>query len=152
MDNESMKITVNGDVLIDGPLLNLYRFGIIDGLVRTFYCDDKPILSPINDLTGNIYDERISKLLEVFESLSSHDAIHNEDTAQYKAACFILYDDENKMTVEDELTIERYVLQLFFISTKIYTFGQALPSDFCDVDGVRCDKDGHITELVFCKY
>ena len=82
--------------------------------------------------------------MEVFESLSSHDVIHNKDTAQYKAACFIFYDDVNKMTVEDEQTIDRCVLYLFFVSMEIYTCGQAFPSNFCDVDGVECDQDSHI--------
>ena len=83
--------------------INLNNSELIDSFETHNVCASKPILSPIHNLIGNIYDEQISKLLEVFESLSSHDAIHIEDTAQYKAA--FLYNDENKMTVEDELTI-----------------------------------------------
>ena len=149
--NEHMMIFVNGTVLVDGPLLKSLQFSVVNIAVQTLHCHDKPILNPISDLTGNIYDERISQLLEIFESLSSHDAVHNYETAQYTAACYILYDDVNNMKVEDKLTLERYILYLFFISTEWLTWGEALPSNFCDVDGVWCDQDGHIITLHFGK-
>ena len=120
-------------------------------MAHTFHCYDMLVLNPINDLTGNIYNERINKLMEVFESLPSHDAIHNVVSPQYKAACFILYDDVKEMKVEDELTIERCILYLFFLSTELFTWGQSLPSNFCDNNVVWCDHDGHILALDFCK-
>ena len=118
---------------------------------QDFYCASKPILSAINETDGNIYNQRLSKLLEVMKSLSSHDAIHNDDMPQYKAACYILYDDVIEMNAEDRLTVERYILYLFLISTELFKWGQELPSNFCDIEGVGCDN-GHVFELEFGKY
>ena len=152
MNNDYVEINVNGNVLIDGPLSSNHQFSIFNGAAQSLYCHSNPILNAMNDVNGSIYNERISKLLECFESLSSYAAVHDDKTAQYKAACYILHDDINNMKVEDDLTVERFVLYLFFISTEIWTWGEALPSDFCDVDGVTCDQDGHIIRLIFGKY
>ena len=121
-------------------------------LAETFNCYDMPILSSVNNLTENVYDQRISRLLELFDSLSSHDVIHNEASPQYKAACYLLYDDVKEMNVEDELTMERYISYLFLISTERLMWGEALPSNICDVEGINCDINDHIIELDFCKY
>ena len=151
--NRNTKILVNGIILIDEPISSSYQFLIIDGLAAPYYhCFTKPILNPINGISGNIYNERVSKLLEIFASLSSHGAIHNDNTPQYKAACYILFDDINEMRVENELTFERYILYLFLISTKVLRFGDPLPPNFCDFDGVGCNDDGYIIELIFRKY
>ena len=152
LNNEYLKITVNGDVLIFGPISMRYRFRIIDGLAENYYyCTSKPNLNPMNGINGNVYDERISKSLELFESLSSHNTIHNDKTPQYKAACSILYDDVNDMNVEDELILERYILYLFLISTEILKWKETLPLNFCDAVGVNCE-DGYIVELLFRKF
>lgn len=114
------------------------------------YCDKKPILHPFNDITGNVYDQRVAGLLDVFQSVSSYTAIHDHETPQYKAACFILYDDIKQMPVENEFTVERYVLHLFLSSVNYLLNGEEFPENPCDlVSIIDCDKKGHVTKLTF---
>ena len=116
------------------------------------HCHKKPILHPFNDITGNVYDQRVAGLLDVFQSISSYSTIHDCGTPQYKAACFILYDDENKMPTENEFTVERYVLHLFLSSINHPLNGKEFPDNVCDIEDISCDRKGHITKIMFGMY
>ena len=151
LEDSIMKITVNGRTLVEGSLLPEYQFFIIDGVAQECKCCSKPVLSPFNDITGEKYDDRVAKLLDEFYKLSSYDEIHNHETPQYKAACYILFDDTTKMTILDELMLERYVLYLFLSSTQYLSLGEALPADSCDIDGVACEN-GHLFKIMIGEY
>ena len=146
-----MKITVNGIILMDGSLLSEYLFYISDDDVGKYDCTQNPMLDPFNNYSPNMYDERTAEMLTVFRKLSSFDDIQNNDATQYKAACYILVEDMNKLTVQDPLMIERYVLSLLLISTGMITNTDEIPLESCDYPGVLCDRDGFIIGLDFCK-
>ena len=145
-----MNISVNGKLFFEKKYQSLrYTFVIIDGEAQKFLCYNNPYLEPFNSITGNTdYDERIAELLNMLYTVSSYDDIHNIETPQYKAACYILYDDDAQMTIYNKVVVERYSLYLFLLSTKWLKHQRAIPNNFCDLDVVEC-KDDHIIELNF---
>ena len=146
------KITVNGKILLEGPLSLKYLFYIAEDDVGKYDCTQNPILDSFNDFSPKIYDERTAEMMSVFRKLSSSDDIQNNDTPQYKAACYILVEDKNELTSQDAVMVERYTLALFLISTRVIISGDEIPFHTCDFPGVICNRDGFIKEINFCEY
>ena len=109
-------------------------------------CEELPILSPSNHLNDFTYDERVDRTLAVIRTLSSTESLNNHDSPQYKAACWILFDDILEISTTDGLFIERYVLAVLLYST--FQSEQTLLSmNTCDHEVVTCDNNGHISGI-----
>ena len=114
-------------------------------------CEENPILSPTNHLNHFEYDERIDRILGVLHSLSSLELLSYPHTPQYKAACWIIFDDMSEMQVINELFIQRYIMAVF-----LYTMNpdeqDLLPLNTCDHQIVTCNGDDKITKVELSKY
>ena len=117
------------------------------------HCVRLPALSPRNQVNNFEFDSRIENILEIIHSLSPINLIHDFQSAQYKAACYIIFDDIVGTSLESEKLIQRYSLSVF-----LYTTNQLsefpLPHSICDMGGSRidCNKEGHITKIDWGKY
>jgi len=113
-------------------------------------CDSKPRLSNIKEDDDMFY----TKLLTLHEimMISDSKALADYESAQYKAACWVLHDDpffyENSLELENrkERMMQRYLLALFF-----FTMGPEKWNDHfyflsskseCDWNQVERDESG----------
>lgn len=110
------------------------------------HCDTIPVLSPINEVDGFIYDTRIAKILDTLYAISPLDSINQMTSPQYKAACWILYDDERKMEPDDQFLIQRYVLSMFLFATHENAL-ELLHWNICDYVGFSCNDKGHVVKI-----
>ena len=115
------------------------------------FCDDLPNLAPISYITSFEYDERVSRMMDIISSASSKDALNRVGASEYKAACWILFDDELQIPAEDEQMLERYA-----IAELLYATNQdpniVLPLNTCDYSKVSCNDKGHITMINMSKH
>ena len=109
-------------------------------------CDERPLLSPTNHLSNFVYDERIVPLIEMIHTLSHVEEVNNIYTPQYKAACWILFDDELEMSTADYFFLQRYVLAVL-VSSFYPNEPIQLPKDICDHEIATCNDDRLITSI-----
>ena len=110
------------------------------------YCNQLPILSQFNELSNYSYDGKVDKVLSQMISISSLDSIQSVTSPQYRAACWILYEDTFNISVEKKLFLQRYILALFLYATN--PEGDILiPRRTCDYDIVECNSNGEIIKL-----
>jgi len=123
----------------------------IEGVSRERLCVQEPIIAPINTLSQFAFDSRVSQILNVVQAHSKLENIFAQGTVEYRATCFILYDDALKISAEDPRLPERYVLAVF-----LYATGQLpeiqLPLNPCLNDRLQCDDGGFITAIDWCKF
>ena len=113
---------------------------------RQRYCHRSPFLSSIDSVDNFPWDNQTSDVMNDIRSLSSYETLSSIHTSQYKAACWILYDDVRRTSVEDELTLERYALAVILHSAN-QDVEMMLVGDSCDLDGIECDDIDHIIEI-----
>jgi len=114
-------------------------------------CSEAPILSPLNHLNNFTYDEKVDRMLDVIQTLSSMEALRNNNSPQYRAACWILFDDNLKVNTTDELFMQRYVIAVFLHT--IFPNGHKLvPMHICDYEKLECDDEGHVTKIEMGEY
>lgn len=123
------------------------------------HCDKVPLISPSNAVNNFVYDEVIERKLEAIYSLTSIETIsHDPTSAQYKAACWIIFDDkvafENEQNsigavATDDDFIQRYILAVFLFATEQNI--EKLHVRTCDFASKRviCNEEERITELNF---
>ena len=123
----------------------------IFGTSSSHRCDELPLLSPINHLSNFEYDERVDRMLDVIQKISSVDLLNRNDTPQYKAACWVLFDDIYEFAVNDNRFIQRYVLAVslhaIFPSQEVQ-----ISRNTCDHDVVTCNDEGHIIKIQLSEY
>lgn len=114
-------------------------------------CRKQPTLSPINEINGFVHDERVDRILKTILAISSQEELNRHDTPQYKATCYLLYDDERQIDAENKFLIQRYILSLFLFATQrnVQWF---LPNNYCDHESFSCSEDGGVTKIHSCKY
>ena len=93
----------------------------------------------------------MSKLLSVIQALSIVQDIFTPGSPQYKATCYILYDDPLQMSPEDSLLAQRYALAVFLFSTNQRAEVQ-LPLDECVNSKFTCNEKGDIDGINWSKY
>ena len=113
-------------------------------------CGGTPILAPINTLSDFKYDERVDIILEVIYSVSTMAPFIDFNSPQYKATCWIIYEDSLKLSPENELFLERYILALFLYEMNVDA-GTLISVDTCEYDMVVCNNEGKIIELHWSK-
>jgi len=90
-------------------------------------CYEKPLL-------GQSLSSR--DILQVISTISGMEVTRDIESPQYKAACWLIYDDLRKLNATDVNLVQRYILMLIFYATngddwtKILDFHS--PSDECD--------------------
>ena len=114
------------------------------GTVRERICSEQPHLAPANYVNDFIYDERIEQILDVIYSMSSVEQLRSPDTDQYKATCFIAFDDDSEIMLEN--IMERYAMAVFIYSAKSFPEVE-LPANQCDDDRVLCNDEGRIIHI-----
>ena len=111
-------------------------------------CNERPILSPFNPFNKFQYDERIEKTLSLINAISSSTSLGNYDSPQYKAACWILFDDAANMSFESGLMVQRYILAVFLYSTiSGVKIDMLLAPNTCDSNGITCNEKGQVTNI-----
>ena len=112
----------------------------------TRICDTlKPMLSPLDAANNFTYSEEILKKLSILYGLSTLESLNNRNSPQYKAACWLLWDDPSKLKADDTLLIERYALATFFYSQG--KEGIHPPIDICGSIDITCNSMGHMTKF-----
>ena len=119
-----------------------------DGSWNKPICPSQPLLAPFHPSNVDAYNETIAKSLDVLKSLSSPDLFQNHNLPQYKAACFVLYDDIRNTQSMSHL-IERYILSVFY-------FAVGLESEVMKTCGetsnIMCNSAGYIERINYGKY
>lgn len=114
-------------------------------------CNKLRILSPLNDINNFEYDERVEQILSVIRALSSTDSLSRFTSPQYKAACWVLYEDTFVTLQNIDDLLERYVLAIFLFATD-QSAEVFFSSDTCKHNGISCDERGHITKIDWSKF
>ena len=111
-------------------------------------CATKPTLISFNSFNNSIYDDRIAQLIQNFQNLSSTSVLQDFESPQYKAACFIIFDDPLAMTVADgRYLTERYAIFVFFYSTNWFGNERVYSIPTCDYFGLSCNNEKYIQSL-----
>ena len=144
-------VSVNDEIVIDGSTniigFKQHSFFItLDSIAREQRCRFNPLVSPINELTNFSFDDRISRVLNVIQALSNVQDINTRGSPQYKATCYILFDDLLQIEAEDRLLAQRYALAVFLFSTFQHT-EVLLPLDMCLDHNFECSLEGDISHV-----
>lgn len=138
-------ILVNDETVIIGKdLLHDPKhsfFVTTDGIGRELTCNLNPLLSPISERSHFLFDERASKIINVINALSMFIG-----SSQYRAACYILYDDPLQLQAEDPRLLQRYALAVLLYSTNDMAEVH-LARNVCIENKFGCDEHGQITTV-----
>jgi len=113
-------------------------------------CRTIPLLSPLNNISNFTFDTRVEHILSTLHSISTLMSLNDIYSPQYKAACWVLYDDKLQLDKEDNLLIQRYVFAtfLFAIHQEDILLNMTSP---CDLGGLLCDEENRITSINMSK-
>jgi len=137
-------IIIRGDDLL--RTANHFFFIAVDGTGREKTCHQLPILSPINKISTFEFDERVGRALNVIHALSSMESIYEKNSIQYRATCFMLYDDARSIRAEDRELVQRYALAVLLFGINEDAEVQ-LGMDTCANEHFYCNRDGFITMI-----
>ena len=114
-----------------GQNTDFYKIGACEK-----YCEIMPVLSTTT---------RGKDILPHLATISGMSALVDINAPQYKAACWIIYDDMRKFNASSPNLVQRYVLGLFYIATNgpEWTRSYSFFSDKheCNWGGVTCDEN-----------
>ena len=122
------------------------------GKAREQHCYKLPKLSPANHLNKFVFDESVSKALSEIASLSSMEMLQDIFSPQYRAACWLIYDDVYHLSGLSPFPVERYALAVFFFSTKQNIENLQLKTCSDEMNNIECNDQNHIMKLDYCKW
>ena len=93
----------------------------------------------------------MDRIFNTIRAISSTAHLDDQLSPQYKAACWLLFDDERDISPENKFLIQRYVQAMFLFSTYKDAV-HALTTDFCKNDNFQCDSKGHVTWISLSKF
>jgi hypothetical protein len=109
-------------------------------------CDHLPILSTTS---------RGKDIVIHLATISGMSALNDVATFQYKAACWIIYDDIKNLNASSPNLVQRYVLGLFYIATNGLSWTESksfLSGKYeCDWGSVSCNSNGFVSHLSLSK-
>ena len=148
---DCFRIQAEGELFAQVDKESTSSFSVLyDGNLLQRRCHQSPALSASNHANNFIFDQRVENVMSIIHGLSSNELLNDKDSHQYRAACWVIYDDPIKITTEDQFLIERYILALL-----LYSMNQdaelILSMNTCDYDKVSCDENGFIKKVDFCK-
>lgn len=160
-EDDCYQISINGEYIATAnhdkpgsPTEISYGFFINNrGDVVQRQCPKTPKLSPSNDVNNFVHDQRISEMLDMFYTLSSIDGVQNPETSEYKAACFMIFDDTMKLNAFDPHFTERFAVAVFLFSTEFSQHYDFLTNGVCDHNQkmIECNNEGFVTKIAFSK-
>ena len=116
------------------------------------HCDTKPNLSPINSISNYTYDDRVAQILDKLYSITTLELINARANPSYRAACWLLYDDDLKIEPGNRFLNQRYVLAVFLFAIEWHPEKIIhLSPRTCDFDKIKCNDEGHIIEINISK-
>jgi len=126
--DETSEITYSKYIIMVNDEVQVTGNGVYAGYMSKFgqkcvdRCDmrQKPLLSPVNnweDATQRHYDERTHDVIDVISSISGRDALANVSSAQYKAVCWLIFDNLRQVAVTNASLVQRYVLAVLYYAT-----------------------------------
>lgn len=143
-------IVINDKILLQGTDFSdaaSYSFYIThQGMSRERLCHKLPMLSSNNQFDRFVQSDREDSIVTKLISISSLTALGNHKSPQYKAACWILFDDERQLSSSSKWLVDRYILALLFYSMGVNA-ELFIPFHTCDSDGIQCDERGFITHI-----
>lgn len=149
-DGDCYTVFVNDELVMSGSNFFVDEtktfFITFDGVGRERLCENRPYISPINDFSRFQFDDRVSKTLSVLQALSDTAEIFAKGSSQYKATCYVLYDDPLKKSPESPLFAERYAAALLFYATNQNAETRLL-ENHCDSPQFTCNDEGYITSI-----
>ena len=102
-------------------------------------CEQKPLLLPFNHINNYKYDDKVKQILYLVNAITSPDLLVRYDSPQYKAACYLMFEDMYENMIKVDLLAERYVILVLLYSTHWYD-EIVFPSNTCDFVGIECDS------------
>lgn len=135
------ELIIQGDSFLERASHNFYVSRA--GAARERFCHKLPILSALSSFGNLAQDDRIQKILNKLNSISSFDSLHSHKSAQYKAACWIIFDDELELSVDSAYFVERYALAIYLISFNVPA-ELAMSRSNCNLPGISCDNKGFV--------
>jgi len=152
------KATVQDEVSMPTSLKNrsLQKDNAQTPQVPQDFCESGTILSPINRKNSFQFDEKVSNILTIVNSISSPDDLLHVETPQYKATCWLIFQQVDEIIVDASL-IQTYVMLVFFFSTDLLRedsakgLTEALPDRVCLQSSIQCNNESHVIGLDFGK-
>ena len=149
-DGNCNQIFINDKLLTQGTF-SLYNFVIsLDGIGREQICPMQPRITPSLSSDESKLRTEVKKKLDVIGLFSAHEALHNSESPQYKAACLILFDDIYGFPESEDFLIERYALSVFHFTTGLES--EVVKScNFGNFSAI-CDSEGYVRKLLYSKF
>lgn len=146
----SSEIFVNDRLLVSEHSLSQVDFTLafliaIDGTAREQRCASNPILYPSQPSNPDFYDNTIAQVLQIIQLLSSPVVLQDTDSPQYRAACFILFDDIQETPEKVSFLIERYAMNVFHFATSQES--EIIKSCAYGDFSATCNENGYIKEI-----
>ena len=120
-------------------------------------CNSGTILSPINFENNFQWDEKLDRILTIVKSISSADSLLNVDTPQYKATCWLMFQEVDNIKADATL-VQTYIMIVFYFSAVTVTrqdsdpdLKMLLPDRVCSLSSFQC-KNGKLIGIDFGKY
>ena len=155
--DDCYRILVDHEIVIrgsdfpdDGEVAHSISISIAGNAIER-KCHLHPLLSPMNYFNDFNYKQTLGNNMQIFLAISSMDTLKNFYTPQYKAACWILFDDVMQLSFDDKSLVERYILAVLLYSTN-QSPEILLPSNICNFRGIICNTQGYIVDIDLCKY
>ena len=127
----------------------LYESGQNTDFYKIGACEKECDLMPVLSTTTRGKD-----IVTHLATISGMSALVDINAPQYKAACWIIYDDMREFNASSPNLVQRYVLGLFYIATNgpKWTRSYSFLSDKheCDWGGITCDES-FVQLLSICK-
>ena len=108
-------------------------------------CRERPLLSPLNHLNSFQYNDRVQKIMNILHTVSTPASLSNFESTEYKAACWLLFDDDVSISAHDEHLIQRYIMAVFLYATNQNL--EMLQVDVCHTKGIGCNNQGQIMNI-----
>ena len=127
-------------------------------------CAQLPILSPIDPFDNFTFDAKLDQKLTLFRALSDVESLNDYHSPQYKAACFLLFEDtedSDATVIENQVLMERYAFLVFWhtLHPNSKTDSNQVQLDLdldldlgtspCDLDYIVCNEQQHIIQIKY---
>ena len=125
--------------------LNQEQSSVSENSFERGLCRERPLLSPLNHLNNFQYNDRVEKIINILHTISTPASLNNFESTQYKAACWLLFDDDVNSSSHDEHMVQRYIMAVFLYATNQNV--EMLQVDVCHTKGIGCNDQGQIISI-----
>ena len=129
---------------------DIYEVGLSTDFPKFGMCKEECDLMPVLSTTL-----RGMNIVTYLATISGMSALVDITTPQYKAACWIIYDDVKNLTAFSSNLVQRYVLGLFYIATNgpnwIRSYSFLSGKNECDWGAVVCNDQEFVKYMRLSK-